>query len=135
MRKFVFGFLTILLSTSAMASESYICSAEAPKGEVSLVVENTLTTGQKITFRFHHYGRNQFHVGHLTISANEGSDFIATGRAVAYEPNPSSDIFLSGSLNPNYNEIQTLQLYASSNGEIDRRIEYGFGNILRCKKQ
>ena len=134
MRKFVFGLLTILLSTSAMASKTYICPAEAPKGEAQLVVEN-LTPGQEIAFRFHHHDRNQIHHGSIIITASEGTDFIATGRVLAYEPNPASDILISGTLNLDSNEIQTLQLYARSNEKIDKRLEYGFGNNLRCKKQ
>lgn len=118
-----------------MASEQYICSAELPKGEVEVVVENNLAVGQQISLRFHHSASNQIYKGTLAVVASQNNDFLAQGRIHAFEPNPSIEVSLNGTLDPNSNETQTLQLYAGSNDQVDKRIEYGYGNVLRCHKQ
>jgi len=118
-----------------MASVQYICSAQAPQGNEQMVVQNDLSAGQQIYLRFHHTANNQYYVGTVTVQASENSDFTASGKVRGFEPNPSIDVILNGTLDPNNNEVQTLQLYARSNNKIDHRLEHGFGNILRCQKQ
>lgn len=135
MGKIGFGFLTVLFSMSAMASEQYLCSAQAPQGQVQVVVQNDLSAGQHIYLRFYHIANNQYYVGTLNVTASEANTFVASGKLGAFEPNPSIDVAVNGTLDPNSNEVQTLQLYARSNGKIDRRLEQGFGNVLRCQKQ
>lgn len=135
MGKIVFGLLTVLLSTAAMASEQYICSAELPQGEAQVIVQNDLSVGQQIYLRFYHRASNQTYQGTLAVTASQNNDFLAQGRIHAFEPNPSIEVSLTGTLDPNNNETQTLQLYAGSNDQVDKRIEYGYGNVLRCHKQ
>lgn len=97
-----------------------------------MVVNDDILIGQNIDLRFEVQNRNQTYVGSVTIVASQDMLFAAQGEVQAYEQNPYIHVRLTGSLDLNSNDTQTLVL--TSIDDTKNRIDQGFGNILRCVK-
>ena len=137
MRTISSAILTVFFSFSAMAasaSESYVCSTQLPQGTAEVTIENGLGVGQQIKLNFYNQARNQNYVGTLKVASstenNGQTEILAQGVVLAYEAHPAISVSLQGSIDSASGDV-TLQLYAGG----DRRIELGYGNILRCQKQ
>ena len=128
MRNLAFGILTMLVSLSAMAdtiTAHYDCSTTLPSGSAEVIVFDS----GKITLHFYNQSGNQTYTGVLQVNSSEAGQFIAAGNVTAYEMHPVIPVSLYGSTS--LADEESFQLYAGA----DRRIEFGYGNILHCKKQ
>lgn len=128
----MFALLALFLSLTAKASvETYDCTAFLPRGKASMVVQTEDDGGQSVRLAFTNGLRNQTHIGTLQILENSSRGFLAVGDLLAYEINPVIGVSLHGSLIPGPDGAVNVVLYAAA----DRRIEYGYGNPLHCRKR
>ena len=130
MQKMIFGTLSLLFSFSAMASESYRCTAHFPKGNASMSIQAEPDGSQTIRFAFFNQAKNQIYPGTLQVLENSSNEILAEGNLRAFDADPVISVSLVGSLTPDESGTVSLQIYAQG----DKRIERGFGNILHCQK-
>jgi len=136
MGKIVSGLLMILFSTSAMASDTYLCLAQGPQGKVKMTVPNNFSANDQIYFAFGSSAPNKTFSGTLSVLDSFSYNITLGGTIYASGDQDPINVRLYGTIDPYSLAIQTLRLYGRTpDGKIDKRVDQGFGNILHCEKQ
>lgn len=128
----IFGLFLLInfFSISSLAAEIFNCEARLPQGTAQIIAQEGIQEGGVLNLAFKHHGQNQFYVGKLRVVSTAGESFLAQGFLRTFDRHPVMQIFLSGNSSPDINGVINFQIYANGN----RRMDFGFGNVLRCVK-
>lgn len=121
--------LLLVLSTSLYASESlFDCEMGLPKGIGEMKVSG-FQKGETIELDFLNESLNRVLEGRFSISfVNKATgQFVATGTFV--DGHELIDASLQGEILPDQDGVIRFAMHAS----WDHRIEYGYGNHVRCE--